>query len=73
LVAESGGGVSYPAARTITQRSIRSQVHELHDNLEFKHLKAIVAIADEGTFTAADLSLLVAQFALSRQISLLEY
>jgi DNA-binding transcriptional LysR family regulator len=44
----------------------------LYDNLEFKHLKSIVAIADEGTFTAAALSLPVAQSALSRQISELE-
>lgn len=41
-------------------------------NLEFKHLKSIVASSDEGTFTAAVLSLPVAQFALSRKISVHE-
>ena len=44
----------------------------IYDHLEFKHLKSIIAIADEGTFTAAALSLPVAQSALSRQISELE-
>ncbi len=43
-----------------------------YDNLEFKHLKSIIAIADEGTFTAVALTLPVAQSALSRQISELE-
>lgn len=44
----------------------------IYDNLEFKHLKAILAITDAGTFTAASEQLHVAQSALSRQISELE-
>ncbi len=43
-----------------------------YDHLEFKHFKSIVAIAEEGTITAAASRLHVAQSALSRQISDLE-
>ena len=44
----------------------------IYDHLEFKHLKYIVAIAEEGTFTAAAARLPLAQSALSRQISEME-
>jgi DNA-binding transcriptional LysR family regulator len=44
----------------------------VYDHLEFKHLKYIVAIAEEGTFTAAAARLPLAQSALSRQISEME-
>lgn len=44
----------------------------IYDHLEFKHLKYIVAIAEEGTFTAAAIRLPLAQSALSRQISEME-
>jgi DNA-binding transcriptional LysR family regulator len=40
----------------------------IYDHLEFKHLKYIVAIAEEGTITAAATRLPLAQAALSRQI-----
>ena len=43
-----------------------------YDRLEFKHFKSIVAIAEEGTFTAAAARLRIAQSALSRQIGELE-
>ena len=43
-----------------------------YDHLEFKHLQAIVAIADAGTFTAAAAALPLAQSALSRRISEIE-
>ena len=44
----------------------------VYDHLEFKHLKSIVAIAEEGTITAAATRILLAQSALSRQINELE-
>jgi DNA-binding transcriptional LysR family regulator len=44
----------------------------VYDYLEFRHLKFIVAIAEQGTFTAAAAHLPLAQSALSRQISELE-
>ncbi len=45
----------------------------IYDHLEFNHLKYIVAIAEEGTFTAAAAARLpLAQSALSRQISEME-
>jgi len=44
----------------------------IYDHLEFKHLKYIVSIADNGTFTAAAAKLPLAQSALSRSISELE-
>jgi DNA-binding transcriptional LysR family regulator len=44
----------------------------VYDHLEFRLLKYIVAIAEEGTFTAAAARLHVAQSALSRQIRELE-
>ena len=44
----------------------------VYDRLEFKHLNSIVAIAEEGTITAAAARLPLAQSALSRQISELE-
>jgi DNA-binding transcriptional LysR family regulator len=44
----------------------------IYDHLEFKHFKYIVAIAEEGTFTAAAIRLPLAQSALSRQISDME-
>jgi DNA-binding transcriptional LysR family regulator len=44
----------------------------IYDHLEFKHLKYIVAIAEEGTFTAAALRIPLAQSALSRRIAEME-
>jgi DNA-binding transcriptional LysR family regulator len=44
----------------------------IYDHLEFRHLKYIVAVAEQGTFTAAALSVPVAQSALSRQIASIE-
>lgn len=44
----------------------------IYDHLEFKHLKYIVSIADNGTFTAAAAKLPLAQSALSRSISEME-
>jgi DNA-binding transcriptional LysR family regulator len=44
----------------------------VYDYLEFKHLKSIVAIAEEGTITAAATRIPLAQSALSRQINELE-
>jgi DNA-binding transcriptional LysR family regulator len=44
----------------------------IYDQLEFKHLSYIVAIAEVGTFTAAALRIPLAQSALSRQIRELE-
>ena len=44
----------------------------VYDHLEFKHLKSIVAIAEEGTITAASTRIALAQSALSRQINELE-
>jgi molybdate transport repressor ModE-like protein len=44
----------------------------VYDHLEFKHLKSIVAIAEEGTITAAATRIALAQSALSRQINELE-
>jgi DNA-binding transcriptional LysR family regulator len=43
-----------------------------YDNLEFRHLKYIIAIAEEGTFTAAAQRIPVAQSALSKQIREIE-
>ena len=44
----------------------------IYDHLEFKHFKSIVAIAEEGTITAAATRIPLAQSALSRQINELE-
>jgi DNA-binding transcriptional LysR family regulator len=44
----------------------------IYDHLEFRHLKYIIAIADERTFTAAASRVHVAQSALSTQIKQLE-
>ncbi|MCU1302756.1 MAG: transcriptional regulator, LysR family [Candidatus Sulfotelmatobacter sp.] len=44
----------------------------VYDHLEFKHLKSTVAIAEEGTITAAATRLPLAQSALSRLINDLE-
>ena len=44
----------------------------VYDYLEFKHLKNIIAIAEEGTITAASTRIALAQSALSRQINDLE-
>ena len=44
----------------------------VYDHFEFKHLKSIVAIAEEGTITAAATRIALAQSALSRQINELE-
>jgi DNA-binding transcriptional LysR family regulator len=44
----------------------------IFDRLEFKHLNSVVAIAEEGTFTAAAARIHLAQSALSRQIRELE-
>jgi DNA-binding transcriptional LysR family regulator len=44
----------------------------IYDHLEFRHLKYIVAVAEQGTFTAGALSVPVAQSALSRQIADIE-
>jgi DNA-binding transcriptional LysR family regulator len=44
----------------------------VYDHLEFRHLKYIVAIAEDGTFTAAAARLHVVQSALSRQVRELE-
>jgi DNA-binding transcriptional LysR family regulator len=44
----------------------------IYDHLEFRHLKYIVAVAEQRTFTAAALSVPVAQSALSRQIAHIE-
>lgn len=44
----------------------------VYDHLEFKHLKSIVAIAEEGTITAAATRIALAQSALSRQLNELE-
>lgn len=43
-----------------------------YDRLEFKHLEAIVAIADAGNFTAAAANMRLAQSALSRRIGEIE-
>jgi DNA-binding transcriptional LysR family regulator len=43
-----------------------------YDYLEFKHLQAIVAVADAGTFTAAAVAMPLAQSAISRRISEIE-
>src|ERR1700677_5406515 len=44
----------------------------VYDHLEFKHFKSIVAIAEEGTITAAATRIPLAQAALHRQINELE-
>lgn len=44
----------------------------VHEHLEFRHLKYIIAIAETGTFTAAGARLRVAQSAISSQIGALE-
>jgi DNA-binding transcriptional LysR family regulator len=44
----------------------------IHDHLEFRHLRYIVAVAEQHTFTAAAISVPVAQSALSRQIADIE-
>jgi DNA-binding transcriptional LysR family regulator len=43
-----------------------------YDRLEFKHFKSIIAIAEEGTMTAAASRIRLAQSAISRQIGELE-
>jgi DNA-binding transcriptional LysR family regulator len=43
-----------------------------YDNLEFRHLKYVIAIVEEGTFTAAAQRIPVAQSALSKQIKEIE-
>jgi DNA-binding transcriptional LysR family regulator len=44
----------------------------VYDHLEFLHIRYIIAIAEEGTFTAAAARLHIVQSALSRQIRELE-
>ena len=44
----------------------------VYDYLEFKHFRSIIAIAEEGTITAASARISLAQSALSRQINELE-
>ena len=44
----------------------------VYDYLEFKHFRSIIAIAEEGTITAAAARISLAQSALSRQINELE-
>ncbi len=44
----------------------------VYDHLEFRHLVYIVAVAETGSFTAAALSVHVAQSAISRQIGEIE-
>jgi DNA-binding transcriptional LysR family regulator len=44
----------------------------IYDNLEFRHLKYIIAVAEEGSFTRAAARLHVAQSAVSTQIAEIE-
>jgi DNA-binding transcriptional LysR family regulator len=44
----------------------------IYDHLEFRHLRYVIAVAEQRTFTAAALSVPVAQSALSRQIAEIE-
>jgi DNA-binding transcriptional LysR family regulator len=44
----------------------------IYDNLEFRHLKYVVAVAEEGSFTRAAIRLHVAQSAVSTQIGEIE-